>query len=140
MSSANAVAEADPRHEAVDRLTKYARMAWAIAGQIADASASLEASRAALLSVTGSLARIEAGVDLRPYVVDEDAATGAYLLGLWGMPDEIVWAVAEHRHPSTGAEDALGPTGAVHTAARLASEALGIAPAAFDRGCLEQAG
>lgn len=42
---------------------------------------------------------------------------GAYLLGVWGLPDEIVEAVAYHHHPAEGhATDTFGPTAALHVA------------------------
>ncbi len=48
------------------------------------------------------------------------AEVGAYLLGLWGLPDPIVEAVAFHHHPGLGAT-AFAPLTAVHAANALAS-------------------
>lgn len=42
---------------------------------------------------------------------------GAYLLGVWGLPDEIVEAVAYHHQPGEGcSRDTFGPTAALHVA------------------------
>lgn len=42
---------------------------------------------------------------------------GAYLLGVWGLPDEIVEAVAYHHHPAQGTSDgSFGPKAALHAA------------------------
>ena len=47
----------------------------------------------------------------------DHALAGAYLLGVWGLPDEIVEAVAYHHHPSEGGNpDAFGTTAALHIA------------------------
>lgn len=44
------------------------------------------------------------------------AEVGAYLLGLWGLPDVIVEAVAWHHRPSARVGDDFSPTAAVHLA------------------------
>jgi putative nucleotidyltransferase with HDIG domain len=44
------------------------------------------------------------------------ADVGAYLLGLWGLPDPIVEAVAWHHRPSQCAAQAVCPLTAVHAA------------------------
>ena len=41
---------------------------------------------------------------------------GAYLMGLWGMPDPIVKAIAFHLRPSCCSDCAFGPLAAVHVA------------------------
>lgn len=41
---------------------------------------------------------------------------GAYLLGLWGLPDPIVMAVAYHHLPSWQTDNSLSPLAAVHIA------------------------
>ncbi len=46
---------------------------------------------------------------------------GAYLLGLWGLPDPIVEAVAFHHHPGTSPVAEFTPLTAVHVANALAS-------------------
>jgi len=49
------------------------------------------------------------------------AAVGAYLLALWGLPMEIVEAVAHHVQPSRAADKAFGVIGTVHVAVTLAN-------------------
>ena len=44
------------------------------------------------------------------------AVAGAYLLGLWGLPDGIIEAVAFHHAPSRSAMQMFGPLVAVHAA------------------------
>jgi len=44
------------------------------------------------------------------------AELGAYLLGIWGIPDQIVEAVAYHHHPLESASQSLSPLVAVHVA------------------------
>lgn len=44
------------------------------------------------------------------------AEVGAYLLGLWGLPDDIVEAVAYHHHPSHCVHQSFSPLTAVHVA------------------------
>ena len=53
------------------------------------------------------------------------AETGAYLLGLWGLPAEIVRAVAHHHDPSRVAREEIDAVLAVHVADALDVEALG---------------
>jgi len=49
------------------------------------------------------------------------AAIGAYLLGLWGLPDEIVEAVAFHHYPANAAAGGFSPALAVYAANALAA-------------------
>ncbi|QYM94052.1 HDOD domain-containing protein [Dickeya zeae] len=49
------------------------------------------------------------------------AAASAYLLALWGLPMDIVDAVACHQQPSRFANNAFGVAGAVHVAVALAN-------------------
>jgi HD-like signal output (HDOD) protein len=44
------------------------------------------------------------------------AEVGAYLLGLWGLPDSVVAAVAWHHFPARSGVDAFSPVIAVHVA------------------------
>jgi HD-like signal output (HDOD) protein/ActR/RegA family two-component response regulator len=44
---------------------------------------------------------------------------GAYLLGLWGLPDPIIEAVAHHHHPGVSATRSFSPLVAVHVANAL---------------------
>ncbi|MBN2021693.1 MAG: HDOD domain-containing protein [Pirellulales bacterium] len=41
---------------------------------------------------------------------------GAYLMGLWGLPNPIVTTIAHHLHPLNSPERAFGPLAAVHAA------------------------
>ncbi len=50
------------------------------------------------------------------------AATGAYLLSLWGLPDGVVEAVAHHHDPLSVPGAALDAVAAVHIADALAHE------------------
>jgi putative nucleotidyltransferase with HDIG domain len=49
----------------------------------------------------------------------DHAHVGAYLLGLWGLPDPIVEALAYHHEPERSAHDAFAPLTAVHAANAL---------------------
>jgi putative nucleotidyltransferase with HDIG domain len=42
------------------------------------------------------------------------AEVGAYLIGLWGLPDTLVEAIAHHHRPTSGSQ--FGPLAAVHLA------------------------
>ncbi len=48
------------------------------------------------------------------------ADVGAYLLGLWGLTDAVVEAVAFHEYPGKAATEALGLPAIIHAADRLA--------------------
>jgi hypothetical protein len=50
---------------------------------------------------------------------------GAYLLGLWGFPSQIVEAVALHHTPSLTSETGLGLAVLIHVADRLAHRCSG---------------
>jgi putative nucleotidyltransferase with HDIG domain len=66
------------------------------------------------------------------------AATGAYLLSLWGLPDSVVEAVAHHHDPGSFPGLALHPVAAVHIANALAHQ---LQPSARDNpppGTLEE--
>jgi HD-like signal output (HDOD) protein len=47
------------------------------------------------------------------------AEVGAYLLGLWGLPNPIIEAVAFHHHPSASSTRGFSPLVAVHVADAL---------------------
>lgn len=51
------------------------------------------------------------------------AEVGAYLLGIWGLPDTIVMATAHHHSPRNGDEQDFGPLAAVHVSNALIREA-----------------
>ncbi len=67
---------------------------------------------------------------------------GAYLLGLWGLNDPIVEAVAFHHRPSACEGATFGPLTAVHVAnslqQELAQQAIGNVPSRLDTAYLEQ--
>ncbi|MBI4775200.1 MAG: HDOD domain-containing protein [Deltaproteobacteria bacterium] len=49
---------------------------------------------------------------------------GAYLLGIWGLPEAIIEGVAFHHYPQQHLEKRLGVVGVVHAADALAHEVL----------------
>jgi HD-like signal output (HDOD) protein len=70
----------------------------------------------------------EAG-ETRPLFVAEEqlmgvthAEVGAYLLSLWGLPCQVVEAVAHHHQPGRVPQDSLDAVGIVHIANFLAHE------------------
>lgn len=71
------------------------------------------------------------------------AEIGAYLLGLWGLPDSVVQAVAWHHAPSRSGAAAFSPVVAVHVAVdydhRLHPDAENTIPA-LDEGLLARLG
>lgn len=56
------------------------------------------------------------------------AEVGGYLLGLWGLPYDIVEAVANHHHPERVAQTGIDILAAVHVADSLVHAAAGEAP------------
>ncbi len=128
----------------LDDMQAHSQLAAAIAGRLpVPASLSATASIAALLHDVGKLvmatrlrpafdaAIARACAERRPlYVLEQEtigashAEIGAYLLGLWGLPANVVEAVLHHHHPSRaeGSEREFGPIAAVHIANSLASE------------------
>ena len=54
------------------------------------------------------------------------AAAGAYLLGLWGLPDAVVAGAAFHHRPSDAPEGKMIPAVIVHAADALAHEFAGV--------------
>jgi HD-like signal output (HDOD) protein len=69
----------------------------------------------------------EAAADPRPVEAERDLfgaahpEVGAYLLGLWGLPDPIVEAAAYHHDLSAAGGWTAGPLAAVHVAAAVAA-------------------
>ncbi|MGJ4728818.1 HDOD domain-containing protein [Luteimonas sp. SDU101] len=104
----SAGAEAD---ELRDRALRISQLAGKL---LAGPSADLAAT-AGLLAEVGLLLPKSAGIDpaTTPY-----STTGAYLLGLWGLPGPIVEAVAFHDRPAR-VRGSFWVTGAVHVAAAL---------------------
>ena len=72
------------------------------------------------------------------------AEVGAYLLGLWGLPDAIVEALAFHHCPSACPDQRFSPLTAVHIANALVhtedSPEAGGTPAALDSAYVAQLG
>lgn len=72
------------------------------------------------------------------------AQTGAYLLGLWGMPDRVLEAVVSHHSPSTLGRAGMSVLAAVHVANALEHTLVVINPDyvkhEVDLAFLEQAG
>ncbi|MDQ2694166.1 MAG: response regulator [Pseudomonadota bacterium] len=70
--------------------------------------------------------------------------TGAYLLGLWGLPEAIVEAVAYHHHPRDCESAGFSAVTAVHAANALIHELTDGAPApppdGLDQACLAALG
>ena len=58
----------------------------------------------------------------RQFLMNMHAEVGAYLLGLWGLPDPIVEAVAFHHHPNKSAGMGFTPLIAVHAASAIDHE------------------
>lgn len=50
------------------------------------------------------------------------AEVGAYLLGIWGLPNTIVEALAFHHHPAQSLEKTLSPLTVIHVADALTHE------------------
>src|SRR5690606_20896754 len=65
------------------------------------------------------------------------AAVGASVLGLWGLPEEIVEAVAFHHEPAPAAAGGFSPALAVYVANELAD---GTGPSDAARAALTAAG
>jgi putative nucleotidyltransferase with HDIG domain len=67
------------------------------------------------------------------------AATGAYLLSLWGLPDGVVEAVAHHHDPDELSATALDAVAAVHIANALANDVEAAASGRAPSGGLDEA-
>jgi len=68
----------------------------------------------AFVEIEGSIPSL--AMERSRYGIDHCRA-GAYLLGVWGLPDEIVEAVAYHHAPGEGhSPETFGPTAALHVA------------------------
>jgi len=60
------------------------------------------------------------------------AEVGAYLLGLWGLPDAVVEAVAYHHHPDKSLGERFDALTAVHVAVSLEEDQAGGPPGAVN--------
>jgi HD-like signal output (HDOD) protein len=72
-----------------------------------------------VLERVGREKRRSSDIELEVYHATH-AEIGAYLLGLWGFPDDVVRAVAFHARPLGSWDDARGATTWVHVADALA--------------------
>lgn len=108
----------DPAHTLRAQSLLASRLAAALLpGPAADLAAT-----AALLAGVGRLlpdARMPDAADGSPEPPGH-AEAGAYLLGLWGLPDVLVQTVALHPTPALAGEAGLGLVGACHVAWALA--------------------
>jgi HD-like signal output (HDOD) protein len=108
----------------VDQLQRTSLTASALAGRLAPGKRG-EAETATLLARIGLLIpdlREDTLLDARTGCdTPLQAAVGAYLLGLWGLPMGIVEAVARHLQPARATEPGFGLTGIVHVAVALAN-------------------
>jgi HD-like signal output (HDOD) protein/CheY-like chemotaxis protein len=72
------------------------------------------------------------------------AELGAYLLGLWGLPNPVIEAVAFHHRPAAAASDKFSPVIAVHVANAFAHDRTGSHPQwpgnQIDMACLTELG
>ena len=50
------------------------------------------------------------------------AQVGGFLLGLWGLPEPVILAVAYHHQPAAAQENAFTPMAAVHIANVIAGQ------------------
>ncbi len=60
--------------------------------------------------------KVEITVAENDYFKSSHAGIGAYLLGLWGLPDPVVEAIAFHHNPGEFPAEEFGPLAAVHAA------------------------
>ncbi|WP_413729422.1 HDOD domain-containing protein [Sodalis sp. RH22] len=110
----------------VDRLQRSSLLASTLAARISGHQ-ELEPTAALLASIARLIPELrEPGreVSATQDNTSMHAAVGAYLLALWGLPMDIVEAVAYHVEPSRSAEKAFGVTGAVHVAVALANNSV----------------
>ena len=71
------------------------------------------------------------------------SSVGAYLMDLWGLPDQIVRTIVYHASPSRSADERFGPLAAVHVANSVMEEGLGDligVPSPIDMNFLERIG
>lgn len=107
----------------IDALQHKALCASQIAARVLGAPG--VAATATLLSHVGLLVAPElrhppAAASTTDHGTPLHAAVGAYLLGLWGLPMDIVRAVADHHNPEHDTPGVFGITGMTHVATALA--------------------
>ena len=132
----------------LDQLEAHSRLTAQIAGQLLAGADAATATTAGLLhdigqlllarhnpkALSSALARArdtgrrldEAELEL---LGTTHAEVGAALLAVWGLPHQVVEAVANHHRPDRAPERKLDPTLAVHVADALAREVAGGPPA-----------
>ncbi|WP_226051486.1 HDOD domain-containing protein [Dickeya chrysanthemi] len=120
----------------VDQLQQRAQLASTLAARISghqglEATAALLANIALLIPEMREVNYETTTTRCTPPI---HATVGAYLLALWGLPVDIVEAVACHAQPSRSTEKAFGVIGAVHVAVTLANNGV------LDLDYLEQTG
>lgn len=112
--------------EALDRLRETSLRASRLAARLLPGPRADLAATAALLAGVGRLlpqVRVPwapqegEGADWPTY-----AEAGAYLLALWGLPETLIEAVAQHPTPAEAAEHGLGVVGACHVAWALVGD------------------
>ncbi|MCI4187749.1 response regulator [Dickeya dianthicola] len=110
----------------VDRLQQNALLASTLAARISGHQG-LEPTAALLANIALLIPELRESDDkATPTRGDAPthAAVSAYLLALWGLPMDIVEAVACHTQPSRSANKTFGVIGAVHVAVTLANNEL----------------
>ena len=112
--------------EALDHLRETSLRASRLAARLLPGPRADLAATAALLAGVGRLLP-QVRVPWAPQPGDEAdwptyAEAGAYLLALWGLPETLVEAVAQHPTPAAVAEHGLGVVGACHVAWALLGE------------------
>ena len=112
--------------EALDALRETSLRASRLAARLLPGPRADLAATAALLAGVGRLLP-QVRVPWAPQPGDDPdwpsyAEAGAYLLALWGLPESLVEAVAQHPTPAAVAEHGLGVVGACHVAWSLLGE------------------
>jgi HD-like signal output (HDOD) protein/ActR/RegA family two-component response regulator len=112
--------------ETLDRLRETSLRASRLAARLLPGPRADLAATAALLGGVGRLLP-QVRVPWAPQPGDDPAwptyaEAGAYLLALWGLPETLVEAVAQHPTPAAVADPGLGVVGACHVAWALLGE------------------
>ncbi|MFN8109143.1 MAG: HDOD domain-containing protein [Thermoleophilia bacterium] len=105
-------------HEGNARAVRVAALTAAICSDVVPAMAD-SGYMAGLLHNVGVLVQpvcCTRGPEAREEAGSDQAHVGAYLLGLWGLPEEIVDAVAHQRHPGETGEGMFTLASALHVA------------------------
>lgn len=106
--------------DALDALRATSLLASRFAARLLPGARADLAATAALLAGVGRLLPRVRLPWAAPDAADPDAPTfaeaGAYLLALWGLPESLVEAAAQHVTPAAVAERGLGVVGACHVA------------------------